>query len=333
MAPRERRDAEARALRGRAGPSAVIVMPMPTVVNLMGVLAAPDAARISVFDRGFLYGDSVYEVIRTYGGRPFELPAHLARLARSAERIGLEPRWAATRTVAEIDRTLAAARGGDTPDPEAAPWNHGERYIRVVMTRGSGAIGLDPALAVDPVAIVIVQPLEAPPARAYLEGVKAAVVGLRRASPRAIDPYAKTGSHLPNVLAVREARAAGAYEALLLDEGGFVTEGSSSSVFAVRGGRVLTPPLRTGILEGVTRGVVLRIAAELGVPADETPLTQRDLEESDEIFVTSTIREIVPVTSLGDLAVGSGRPGPMTYRLHREFRRRAGGPVSVGAPR
>ncbi len=302
---------------------------MPAVVNLDGTLVPPQAARISVFDRGFLYGDSVYEVIRTYGGRPFELGAHLARLRHSADRIGLEPKWDAARTAAEIGRTLEASRGGDVPDAAAAPWNAGERYVRVVMTRGAGEIGLDPALAVDPVALVIVQPLAGPPARAYAEGVMAAIVGVRRASPQAIDPSAKTGSHLPNVLALREARAAGAYEAFLLDDRGFVTEGSSSNVFAVRGGRVLTPPLAAGILEGVTRGLVLRIARGMGVAAEETPLRAEDLEGADEVFVTSTIREIVPVVRLGTRAVGSGRPGPATSRLHRAFRELA---FAVGAP-
>ena len=214
---------------------------MPTVVNVDGALVAPEHARISIFDRGFLYGDSVYEVIRTYGGRPFEQGAHLARLRRSAERIGLSPRWDAERTAREIARTLEASRGGDRPDPAAAPWNVGERYVRVVMTRGAGEIGLDPALAVDPVAIVLVQPLSGPPASAYRDGVVAAIVGVRRAEPDAVDPSAKTGAHLPHVLAVREAREAGAHEALLLDARGFVTEGSSSNVFAVSGGVVRTP--------------------------------------------------------------------------------------------
>ncbi len=300
---------------------------MPAVVNLDGTLVPPSSARVSVFDRGFLYGDSVYEVIRTYGGRPFEVGAHLARLRHSADRLGLEPRWDASRTILEIERTLEAARGGDLTDPEAAVWNAGERYIRVVMTRGAGEIGLDPALAVDPVALVIVQPLPGPPARAYAEGVAAAVVGVRRASPRAIDPSAKTGSHLPNVLALREARAAGAYEALLLDEGGFVTEGSSSNVFAVSAGRVVTPPLAAGILEGVTRGLVLRIARSAGLPAEETPLRPGDLEGADEVFITSTVREIVPVVRLGSQTVGSGRPGPVTTRLHRAFRALAEGSV------
>ncbi len=304
---------------------------MPTVVNLDGTLLPPGEAKVSVFDRGFLYGDSVYEVVRTYGGRPFELAAHLARLRHSADRIGLEPKWDAARATAEIDRTLEAARGGDLPDPAEAPWNAGERYIRIVLTRGAGEIGLDPALAVDPVAVVIAQPLAGPPARAYVDGVKAAIVGVRRASPQAIDPSAKTGAHLPNVLALREARAAGAYEALLLDDRGFVTEGSSSNVFAARGGRIVTPPLAAGILEGVTRGVVLRLAREVGVPAEEAPLKPADLEAADEVFITSTIREIVPVVRLGDRAVGAGHPGPVTYRLHQALRRLAGGPVRVGS--
>jgi branched-chain amino acid aminotransferase len=305
---------------------------MPTVVNLDGTLVRPSEARVSVFDRGFLYGDSVYEVIRTYGERPFELGAHLARLRHSAERIGLAPKWDAARAAAEIGRTLDASRGGDAPDPGAAPWNVGERYVRLVMTRGAGEIGLDPALAVDPVALVIVQPLHGPPARAYADGVAAAFVGVRRASPAAIDPTAKTGAHLPNVLAVREAREQGAHEALLLDERGAVTEGSSSNVFAVRGGRVTTPPLAAGILEGVTRGVVLRLAREVGVAADEAPLRPEDLEAADEVFITSTAREILPVTRLGTGTVGAGRPGPVTRRLHDAFRRRAGGAVSLAAP-
>jgi branched-chain amino acid aminotransferase len=309
-------------------------MPMRTLVNLDGSLVAPQDAKVSVLDRGFLYGDSVYEVIRTYGGAPFEQDAHLARLARSAERIGLGLKWDAARTAAEISRTLAAARGGaEPPDPEAAPWNRGERYVRVVMTRGAGEIGLDPALAVDPVAVVIVQPLRGPPARDYVEGVKAAIVGVRQSSPASLDPAAKTGAHLTNVLAVREARAAGAHEALLLDERGLVTEGSSSNVFAVRSGRLRTPPLAAGILEGVTRGVVLRLARAEDVPVEEAPLSPDDLARADEIFITSTQREILPVTRLGDGRVGSGRPGPVTFRLHQAFRRVAGGPVRVAERR
>jgi branched-chain amino acid aminotransferase len=304
---------------------------MATLVNLDGALIPPAEAKVSVLDRGFLYGDSVYEVIRTYGGEPFELDAHLARLAHSAERIGLVPRWDGPRTEREIARTLAAARAlGPAPaEVGAAPWNVGEWYLRVVMTRGAGEIGLDPALAVDPRAILVVQPLSGPPARAFAEGVAAAIVGVRHASPAAMDPSAKTGAHLPNVLAVREARAAGAHEALLLDDRGFVTEGSSSNVFAVAGGRLRTPPLAAGILEGVTRGVVLRVARAEGVPVDEVALRPEDLEAADEVFITSTLREILPVVRLGPRTVGTGRPGPVTERLHRAFRRLAGGATGL----
>jgi branched-chain amino acid aminotransferase len=303
---------------------------MPALVNLDGSLVAPGQARISVFDRGFLYGDSVYEVVRTYGNRPFELPAHLDRLARSAGRIGMALRWDAPRTSQEVERTLAAARGGDEAPPDAAPWNVGERYVRIVMTRGAGALGLDPALAVDPLAIVIVQPLAGPPARTYAEGVKALVVGDPR--PPGADPSAKTGSHLPHVLAVQAARAAGAHEAILLDVRGDVSEGASSNVFAVIHGRLVTPPLAAGILEGVTRGVVIALAREAGLAVDERPLPAAELEGAEEAFITSTVREVLPVTRLGDRAVGAGRPGEVTRAVHRAFRIRAsggGGPAGL----
>jgi branched-chain amino acid aminotransferase len=285
-----------------------------------------------VLDRGFLHGDSVYEVLRTYGGRPFELEAHLDRLAHSAARIGLSPRWDGARTARELSRTLAAAAQGGPPpppDPEAAPWNLGEWYARIVMTRGAGEIGLDPALAADPAAVIIVQPLHGPPARSYREGVAVAFAGVRRASPAAVDPSAKTGARVAHVLAVKEARAAGAHEALLLDDAGLVTEGSSSNVFAVAGGVVRTPPLAAGILEGVTRGAVLRLARAHGVPVEEIPLRPEALEEADEVFLTSTLREILPVVRVGTRPVGVGRPGPVTERLHRAFRRLAGGPAGV----
>jgi branched-chain amino acid aminotransferase len=302
-------------------------MAQPALVNLDGVLVPPAQALVSVLDRGFLYGDSVYEVIRTYRRRPFELEAHLRRLAHSAERIALAPRWDARRTADELDRTLRGAQAlpAAPSDPEAAAWNVGEWSARVVMTRGSGEMGLDPGLAVDPLAVIILQPVAAPPARAYAEGVKVILASVPRPPPETVDPTAKTGAHLPHVLASREARAAGAHEALLRDALGRVTEGCSSSLFAVRGGILVTPPLAAGILEGVTRGVVLRLARAEGIPADEAMLHPQDLEMADEVFITSTLREILPVTRVGDRTVGHGRPGPVTARLHRAFRRLADG--------
>ena len=294
-----------------------------TLVNLNGVLVRPDQAKVSVFDRGFLYGDSVYEVIRTYRRRPFELDRHLARLRRSADRLALSLPWHEERTREEVLRTLAFAAEVRALDPEAAPWNLGELSLRVIMTRGAGELGLDPALAVDPVAIVISGPLQAPPHRAYRSGVSCRVVGVRHDAPEAADTTAKTGAHLSNVLALAEARRAGAHEALLLDRDGLVTEGASSNVFAVRDGKLDTPPLAAGILEGVTRGIVIALARGSGIEVREAPLRPEAMAAADELFITSTAREILPVTSLDEKAVGSGQVGEITTRLHRLFRARA----------
>jgi branched-chain amino acid aminotransferase len=302
-------------------------MPLPVLVNLDGALVPPAEAKISILDRGFLYGDSVYEVIRTYRRRPFELDLHLRRLGHSAARVGLTLRWDAERTAAELARTIEAAAGlpAPPPDPAAAPWNAGEWSVRIVMTRGAGEVGLDPGLAVDPLAAILLLPLAGPPARAYEEGVKVILASVPRASAEAVDPTAKTGAHLPQVMAMAEARAAGAHEALVRDAQGQVTEGVSSNLFTVRDGRLVTPPLAAGILEGVTRGAVLALARAKGVPVEEARLSPADLAAAQEVFLTSTHREILPVTRVGEAAVGDGRPGPVTRRLHRAFRAMADG--------
>jgi branched-chain amino acid aminotransferase len=170
---------------------------------------------------------------------------------------------------------------------------------------------------VPPAALVIAEPLHGPPLAAYRDGVKVVLVEANRGR---IDPAAKTGNRLTHVLALREARAAGAHEALFVDALGRVTEGTSSNLFAVRGGRLVTPPLEAGILEGVTRGVVLRLASREGVPLVEASLDATDLLAADELFITSTGREVLPATRLGAVAVGDGRPGPVTRALHAAFR-------------
>jgi branched-chain amino acid aminotransferase len=299
---------------------------MGTVVDMDGRLVRPEEAVVSIFDRGFLYGDSVYEVVRTYRQRPFELDRHLRRLRSSAERLALELPWNAERTRRELLRTLEAAAGErDEPDPEAAPWNRGELSLRIIMTRGAGELGLDPALAVGPRAIIVASPLRGPPAAAYRDGGACRIVGVRHDAPEAPDTTAKTGAHLSNVLAVREARAAGAHEALLLDRAGFVAEGASSNLFAVREGRLETPPLEAGILAGVTRERVLELARADGLETRERMLLPEDLARADELFLTSTAREILPVTTLDGRAVGSGRVGPLTTRLRALFRSAADG--------
>ena len=298
---------------------------MTAAVSIDGVLVPAGEARISVFDRGFLYGDSVYEVVRTYDLEPFEVRAHLARLAASAERIFLPLPWSGDRVEREIRRVVEASRGGGDDDPTAPPWNQGERSVRVVVTRGSGEMGLDPALATEPVVVVLAIPLRGPPLAAYRQGVSAWPFGGPGAPPRGGDPGAKTGEHLFHVLAMREARAHEGHEALLVDRAGCVTEGASSNVFAVRGDVLETPPLQAGLLAGVTRACVIELALELGIQVREQALPLASLADADEAFLTSTVREILPLVRVGSLPVGSGAPGLVTNRLHAAFRYRAGG--------
>lgn len=286
---------------------------MGRVVSIDGELVTPERACVSVFDRGFLYGDSVYEVVRTYGGEPFELEPHLARLANSAALIGLELPLPLEGIAAEVRRALEASA-----NPESS--------ARIIATRGSGELGLDPALARGGRLIVIVQELVTPPPEAYERGVKLALVGA--ASTReAIDPAAKTGSHLSNVLAMQQARSRGAYEALRLDREGRITEAASANVFVVRGGELFTPPLAAGILEGITRRVVIELAGEEGVAVREAELWPAELFAAQEAFITSTTRELVPVVGVfeGEVerTIGAGLPGPVTRRLHAAFRARA----------
>jgi branched-chain amino acid aminotransferase len=289
---------------------------MGTLVNVEGRLVPPEQATVPVLDRGFLYGDSVYEVVRTYGGRVFELGRHLARMERSAARIGLSlpPR---ARIETELSRTLEAA-------------GNAESYARIIVTRGEGRFGLAPHLA-DGLnrLIVIVRPLEPPAPEQYERGLQLAVTRIRRNPPQALDPALKTGNYLNSALALRESHAAGADDALLLDLQGQVTEASTSNVFFVRGGALVTPPLALGMLEGVTRGLVIEVARGEGLPVREEAHGPEAFAAADEAFVTSTIREVMAVTSLLLLEdekldrrlVGSGKPGPITQRLHAAFRR------------
>jgi branched-chain amino acid aminotransferase len=253
-------------------------------------------ARVPVLDRGFLYGDSVYEVTRTFAGVPRWLDRHLDRLERSAQ--GLElllpPRG---HIEAAIASTLQAARAAST----------GELYLRVVVTRGAGGLGLDPALADAPRLIVIARPVQPPPPEAYRDGVAVMLSNRVRSAPSL-----KTGNYLESVLAVREARRVGAHEALLRDALGRITEGSSSNVFTVRGGRVVTPPLAAGLLPGITRAALLDLLRGDGIAVDEVPLWPADLAAADEAFLSSSIRGVLPVVRCDGNRLGDGRPGPIT---------------------
>lgn len=272
-----------------------------------GEIVDEKSAKVSVFDRGFLYGDSVYEVTRTAGGRPVDGRRHLDRLERSAAAIGLELPPRATIESA-IDDTLVAAANSDS-------------YVRVIVTRGGGDIGLDPALADRPILIVIVRPLELPPASSYTEGVEVAVVDVRRNWRRALDPAIKSGNYLNNILGLREARARGAYECVMLNSEGWLTEGSTSNIFIVRGGAVRTPALVHGLLPGITRGRVMELAETEGHAAAEAHLGPDDLHRAEEAFLTSSLRGVMPVVRVDGRPVGAGAPGPVTRRLAATYER------------
>lgn len=281
---------------------------MGTLVNINGALVPPDRAFVSVFDRGFLYGDSVYEVCRTYGGQLFELQAHLERLEASAARIGLELPMSSAALGRQMAYTLEVA---ELP---------GEAYVRLIVTRGSGEISLDPAAAVNPTYIVIAKPLESPPAELYAKGAHIELVSVRRNPRIALDPAAKTGNYLNSILAVAEGKKRGAHESVMLDLEGSVTEGATSNVFLVKNGTLITPALEVGILAGVTRKLVLELARELEIPVEERRVQPEELERADEAFLASTIREILPIGSVGEHSVPVG--GPVTAKLREAFKKR-----------
>jgi branched-chain amino acid aminotransferase len=281
------------------------------VVSIDGRLLAPGEAVVSVYDRGFLYGDAVFEVFRTYGGRAFALDEHLARLRRSAERVFIALPVDEATLAGEIDGALAAS-------------GNEESYVRVVVTRGSGPLSLDPTTAGTPLRVVLVEPVVPPPLGAYARGVAVVTVRTRRAADETAASGAKVSNYLANLLALREAKARGALEALVVDARGHVVEGASSNVFVVKAGRVATPPESAGILVGITRAHVMQAARDLGVPVDERTLTPEDVYGADEVFITSSIRELLPVVRVDDRPVGAGAPGPVARALHRRFRESVG---------
>ena len=284
---------------------------MTRIVSIDGTLRPPAEAMVSVYDRGFLYGDSVFETVRTYGGEPFALDEHLARLARSAERTFIPMPVPPAAFAMEIRLAVRAAR-----NPES--------YARAMLTRGSGPVGLDPAPSpARRCGSSLVEPLVPLPASVYREGVGVVTVRTQRAADAAAQG-AKVGNYLASLLALKQAKEAGAHEALVLDAAGRVVEGTTSNVFLVRDGAIVTPPVDAGILPGITRAHLLEIAAEIGHPVRFDAITPEDALAASEVFLSSTLREVVPVVTVDGVPVGGGTPGPVTRALHAAFRTRVG---------
>jgi branched-chain amino acid aminotransferase len=281
------------------------------IVMIDGLTLVPEDATVSVYDRGFLFGDAVFEVLRTYGGAPFALDEHVARLRRSADRVALTLPVHDSVLKGEICRAIEVSQ-----NPES--------YVRVVVTRGSGPVSLDPDTASRPLRVVLVEPVVPPPREAYAHGIAAVTIHTRRAVDDTAAVGAKVTNYLANMLAVREAKARGAEEALIVDARGHVVEGASSNVFLVNAGRLATPPEGEGILMGITRAHVIAAASDLSVPIDERALYPDDLYRADEVFITSSIRELLPVVRVDGRPVGAGAPGAVVRALHRRFRREVG---------
>lgn len=282
---------------------------MTSLVLIDGRPMSPENAKISVFDRGFLYGDSVFEALRTYGGRPFALDRHLTRLAGSAARVFIDLPVSLEQLAREVQSAIVGA-------------GNAESYVRLTVTRGVGeALGLDPGLSRHALRVVIVTPLKSPPPETYRDGVAVITHRTERVTDHSAAAGAKVGNYLMAVLANREARLANAAEALLVDGRGCVVEGATSNVFAVRAdGTLVTPPESDGILLGITRETVLSVAARLGIPVQLESLPLDAVKGAAEIFFCSSIRELVPVVSLDGSKIGDGKPGPMTLRLLAAFR-------------
>lgn len=275
--------------------------------SIDGVIAPASDARVSVLDNGFTFGDSVYETLRTYSGRPLALDRHLRRLRNSAARIGV-----ALPLSDEIlgQRLAALLEAGGNP----------ESYIRMIVTRGVGDISYHFDRVKGPTVVMAVKPYAPLGDAAYAEGVQAALVSVRRNAADALDPAIKSCNLLNNILAMREAQSRGAIEAILLNHRGEVAEGAGSNIVLVRNGDVVTPPLSAGILPGITREILMEVAAEAGHPIREQTLVAGDLFAADELFFTSTLKELAPIRAIDQSTIGDGRPGPVTKTLLAAYR-------------
>jgi branched-chain amino acid aminotransferase len=269
-----------------------------------------EEALISVFDHGFLYGDGVYETIRSYGSRIFMRDQHLARLRRSADAIGLvipipEHKWPGLLHESMVRNNIGNAQQ--------------DAYLRITVSRGAGGIGLDPALCPTPTVVIMGKPLQSPSAEQYRIGVRLIVAKTRRNLPSALSPQIKATNFLNNILAKREAIATGAFDSILLNWESHLTECTVSNIFFVRAGRLCTPALACGLLDGITRDIVLSLAQEAQIPIDEGYFGVEAIHKADECFLTNTSMEVMPVTAVDGYAVGNGTAGPLTKQLHGLF--------------
>jgi branched-chain amino acid aminotransferase len=283
---------------------------------LDGKLVDESEAKVSVFDHGLLYGDGVFEGIRVYNGRVFRLEEHIRRLFDCARAIVLNLPWSREDVIRFTCETVAANQ-----------LKNG--YIRLVITRGSGGLGLNPYLCATPSMFIIASTIQLYPEEYYQNGLSIITCATRRPAPAALMPQVKSLNYLNNIMAKIEAIQANALEAIMLNEQGYVAECTGDNVFLIKNGTLYTPLINDGALDGITRSVIIELAAKLGIPFVEKSVTRYDIFISDECFLTGTAAEVIPVVSLDRRVVGDGKPGPITRKLLEAFHQLAN---STGTP-
>jgi branched-chain amino acid aminotransferase len=276
------------------------------VVNMNGEVLPKEKAMVNVYDHGLLYGDGVFEGIRFYNGKVFRHHEHIDRLYESARHILLEIPWSPDKMIAEVEKTVKASGMTDG-------------YIRLVITRGVGSLGLDPARCSNPQVIIIVDTIALYPEKYYEEGLDIITSSVIRAHPNTISPRVKSLNYLNNILARIEASRAGCQEALMLNHVGEVAECSADNIFLIKNGILRTPPINAGILEGITRNAVIELARAAGIEVQEIPLTRHDVYTADEMFLTGTGAEVIAVVKVDGRPIGTGKPGPITKTLRDRF--------------
>jgi len=289
---------------------------LQAAVYVNGTITRAQDAVVSAFDHGFLYGEGVYETLRTYRGEPFLFGPHMDRLRRSAGLMALDVPYTDDQMAAHIRDTTR----GYTDYYGAVA----DTYIRILLTRGVGALTYNPDACPSPTLVIIVKAFPFPPEHTFTRGIRVALVSVRRNHPDALNPAIKSNNLLNNALAMQEALRGGADEALMMNQDGAIVECSQSNFFIAKHGRLMTAPLGAGLLAGVTRAWVIDIARDLNIPTDESHFTPADVFNADEAFITGTTREVTPVVFVDTHAIGASVPGPLTSRLLSEFRRRTG---------
>jgi branched-chain amino acid aminotransferase len=268
-----------------------------------------------VFDHGFLYGEGVYETLRTYNGQPFLFERHMDRLRKSAGMLALHVPLTDADIDARFRDTMRVARLGDHPDREA--------YLRILITRGVGELTYDPAACPTPSIVVIAKPHVNPSVEVFDKGVQVALVPIVRNHPGSVNPLIKSNNLLNNALAMQEAFRRGGYEGIMRNYRGELAECTQSNLFIVKNGAALTPPVNAGLLPGITRAFLFEVGQEAGIDVREAVLRDEDLFGADEAFLTSTTREVVPIVRVEERTIGAGVPGPVTLALLHRFREHA----------